>query len=70
MIACPVLAGEPHMIDFVELAPLGCKKYVVVFVIVVNHAGCISLNFQWIFSPEVKLIVQIFNIIILLEIPD
>jgi hypothetical protein len=32
---------EPHMIDFVELASLGCKLYLFVFVIVVNHMGFI-----------------------------
>ena len=53
MIACPAQAGEPHMIDFVELASLGCKLYLFVFsfaelassvVIVVNHVGFISFN--------------------------
>jgi hypothetical protein len=36
---------EPQMIDFVELASLGCKLYLLVFVIVVNHVG-------FIMSPE------------------
>jgi len=33
------------MIDFVELAPLGCKLYLFVFVIVVNHVGFIRCQF-------------------------
>ena len=38
--------GKPHMIDFVELASLGCKLYLFVFVIVVNHVGFIISNLQ------------------------
>ena len=36
--------GKPHMIDFVELASLGCKLYLFMFAIVVNHVGLILLN--------------------------
>ena len=39
--------GKPHMIDFVELASLGCKLYLFVFVIVVNHVGFMVLKFTW-----------------------
>ena len=36
---------EPHMIDFVELASLGCKIYLFVFVIMVNHLVFICLAY-------------------------
>jgi len=36
---------EAHIIDFVELASLGCKLFLLVFVIVVNHVGFIGFSF-------------------------
>ena len=41
----PKSEGKPHMIDFVELASLGCKLYLFVIVIVVNHVGFMEYNF-------------------------
>ena len=47
MIASPAMAGEPHMIDFVELASLGWKWYSHVFVILINHVGFIFEIFEF-----------------------